>query len=130
MGKHKNQGMTVKSFTWDCWNCCCHVCTGRKCLDINKRYGPYRFRCAECVQSSDHKKCLECDNFENKHTSRRRFKVRRRWHREDAILSRLDKIMKKLDVPPDDVPGIPRHNYIDDETKQLIDSYSKKYGAG
>jgi hypothetical protein len=38
--------------------------------------------------------------------------------------------MKKLDVPPDDVPGIPRHNYIDDETKQLIDSYSKKYGAG
>lgn len=131
MGKHENQGYVEKSFPWDCWNCCCHVCTGRNCPDKNKYFGPYRFRCADCVKSNGAWRiCLECDYFENKHTSRRRFKVRRRWHREDAILSRLDKIMKKLDVPPDEVPGIPRHNYIDDETRRLVEEYSKKIGAG
>jgi hypothetical protein len=35
--------------------------------------------------------------------------------------------MKKLDVPPDDVPGIPRHNHWSEETKRLIAELDKKY---
>lgn len=38
--------------------------------------------------------------------------------------------MAKLDVPPDEVPGVIQHNYIDDETRRLVEEYSKKIGAG
>lgn len=127
MGKHENKGFTYKGFPWKCFQCCCYVCTGRLCPHRNKRFGTYRFRCAECVESNgEMPRCLECDFFQNKHTSSRHFKIRRRWHRDDEILNRLDKIMKKLDVPAGDDADPRRHNYVDAETVKIIEDYNKK----
>ena len=129
MGKHENKGFAIKGFPWKCYQCCCYVCTGRFCPHRNKRLGFYRFRCADCVESNGAMcKCLECDFFQNKHTSSRHFKIVRRIHREDAVISRLDLIMKKLEIPPDDevTKNGSRHNYLDADTIKLIDDYNKK----
>ncbi len=47
-------------------------------------------------------KCIECDYFENKHTSSRHYKIKRKWHREDEIMVRLNAIMEKLDISVED----------------------------
>jgi len=99
MGKHVNQGFTFNGFNFQCYQCCCYVCTGRFCPHRNARYGFYRYRCADCVQANGAMcRCLECDYFQNKHTNKRYFKIKRKWHREDAVVSRLNAIIEKLDI--------------------------------
>jgi len=129
MGEHVNKGFSFNGFNFQCYQCCCHVCTGRFCPHRNARYGFYRFRCAECVESNGvMPRCLECDFFQNKHTSRRHFKIRRRWHKDDEILSRLDLIMKKLEIPAGDevTKNGSRYNYLNADVIKLIDDYNKK----
>jgi len=126
LGKHENKGFTLHGFAWQCHMCCCFSCTGRKCpYRRGSSDGLFHYRCIPCRASyGDMSKCMECDFFENKHTSSRHFKIKRKIHREDAIISRLDKIMQKLDVPADELEGITRHNYISDDAARLVDVYN------
>lgn len=98
MGKKKETGWVNHGFNWDCWNCCCCVCTGRYCPYRNHDKTIYRFRC-DAVCRADNKivKALDCDFFQNRHTSRKVYKIRRRWHRK-SLSEKLDLIMQKLDI--------------------------------
>ena len=96
MPKRENMGFYLHGFNFRCWNCCCSVCTGRAC-PYPGRFGPYQNRCARCVKLGGLKIVLDCDYFENKHTSRRYYKIKRRYRRDDPVMKRLDEIMKLLD---------------------------------
>gem|GEM_PF-4909300 len=86
-----------------------------------------RYRCVPCRASNGEMgKCINCDFFENKHTSARHFKIKRKFHREDAIISRLNKIMEKLDISMGDDSDPRRHNYWDDETIKILERMNKK----
>lgn len=123
-GKHN---LKTHSFNWGCYNCVCSVCTRRHCT-YSVGGGCYQYRCKLCVKANgngDFGKLYECDFFENKHTSRRRFKIKRKFHKEDAIIGRLDKIMTKLEIPTDGVePLSQKHNYLSDETKRILKKYN------
>jgi hypothetical protein len=97
--KQEGRGIVLHSFNWHCYNCCCSVCTGQFCPYKTHIYSLYRFRCADCVQSNGTmSKCLDCDFFVNKHTSCRRFKIKRIWHKQDDIIDKLNAIIEKLDI--------------------------------
>lgn len=99
MAKKSGRGWVVYEFAWECYNCCCSVCTGRMC-PYTHGWGVYRFRCAKCVQGyfDDHRICLECDFFENKYTVPRHYKVIRHKRPETALEQKVDAIMVKLGV--------------------------------
>jgi hypothetical protein len=40
---------------------------------------------------------LDCDYFENKHTSRRRFKIKSRVRKPDPVMEKLNAILEKLE---------------------------------
>lgn len=52
-------------------------------------------------------------------------KLRNKELRVDAIISRLDRIMKTIDVPE-----VPKPAVVDDEEIRLVATYNKKHGAG
>lgn len=99
MGKQKNRGFVMHGFSFQCLQCCCYSCTKRLCpYQRGWRDNIYKYRCASCVASNgEMSKCIECDYFENVHTSSRHFKIKRKWVREDEVLKRLDTILQKLD---------------------------------
>lgn len=100
MSKQEGRGFVNHGFSWDCWNCCCCVCTGRLC-PYRKRWNNslYRYRCAACAENNGKMtKCLQCDFFENRHTSSRRFKIKRKWRRDDTVITRLNAIIDKLGI--------------------------------
>jgi len=70
-------------------------------------------------------KCLQCDFFENRHTSRRRFKIKRRWHRDGDVATKLGKIMEKLEIP-DNGNEVRRCNYLDPATVKMISDYNNR----
>lgn len=94
------KGFAYKSFEWDCYNCCCRVCTGESCSH-KTMYGLYRFRCAKCVRSDDMGRLLECDDFQSKYTVPRKFRIKRRFRRKGEIEKRLDALMEhfSIDLP-------------------------------
>ena len=104
--KQIGRGFVLHGFPWGCYNCCCRVCTGRACPEHNKIWGWYRYHCAPCARSNGEMHIvLDCDFFENKHTSSRRFRIKRRWHRNDAVVGRLDAILKNLGIEYQDKKG-------------------------
>ena len=123
MSKQENRGFTLHGFAWGCYNCCCSVCTGNRCPDSRKRFGVYKYHCAPCRQSNgEMHKVLECDFFQNKYTTPRRYKIRRRRHVDD-LSDKLDKIMERLGISEDNSPGV---SYAE----RLVDEYNKKIGGG
>jgi hypothetical protein len=85
-------------FNAQCWNCCCSVCTGRRC-PYPHGWLAYHYRCVLCHSGELHNKCIDCDFFENRYTVPRRFKIKSRRSKERSeILQKLDEIMKKLDI--------------------------------
>lgn len=99
--------MRTHEFNFNCYNCVCSVCTRRKCP--HSRGGSeslYQYRCKLCTNANgngDYGRLIDCDFFENVHTSRKHFKIKRRFHRKDAVIGRLDKIMERLEISFDDV---------------------------
>lgn len=86
-----------------CHMCCCYVCTGRYCPE-GSRYDwqhVYKAHCRRC-QLDNLRKVLDCDYFENYHTSARRFHFKVRRRREDAVIARLDALLEHFGV---DKPG-------------------------
>ena len=99
--KKDGRGFYLHGFNAKCFNCCCSVCTGRAC-PYPEHYGVYQNRCARCVRLGGLRVVLDCDYFENKHTSRRRFKIKSRVRKPDPVLEKLNAILEKLDVGKDD----------------------------
>lgn len=91
-------------FNFGCYNCVCSVCTHRRCT-YSAGNSAYQYRCKLCVNANgngEYGRLIECDFFENVHTSVRHFKIKRRFRRKDAVIGRLDKIMEKLQISADD----------------------------
>lgn len=84
--------------------------------------------CAKCVRSNGElNKVIDCDFFENKLTLPRHFKVKRRFHRSDEIIKRLDAIMEKFEVElPENNSVAGKHNYIDENALKLVREYNRK----
>jgi hypothetical protein len=98
VAKQSGRGFELHGFAWKCWNCCCSVCTGRDC-PYPAKMGMYRNRCVRCVKANGKlDRVLDCDFFQNKHTSRRKFKIKRQFNRKGEMEKRLDLIMEKLGV--------------------------------
>ena len=101
--KKPRRGFVYKSFEWDCYNCCCRVCTGTVCPYKKLTYGLYRFRCARCVRADDMGRIFDCDYFISKYTVPRKFKIKRRFRRKGELEKRLDALMEHfgIELPPE-----------------------------
>ncbi|HEX3038596.1 MAG TPA: hypothetical protein VHO94_06350 [Oscillospiraceae bacterium] len=107
--------MRTHGFNFGCYNCVCSVCTHRRCT-YSAGNSAYQYRCKLCTNANgngEYGRLIECDFFENVHTSVRHFKIKRRFRRKDAVIGRLDKIMQRLDITLDDVNSEPQPSPFD-----------------
>lgn len=77
---------------------------------------------AGCALKMKNGRLLECDYFENKHTSSRHYKIKSRKPREDEVLKRLGLIMEKMEIA--EPTEQPEHNFMSEEAKRIL----KKHG--
>lgn len=98
----EGRGFYLHDFPWRCYNCCCRVCTGRLC-PYRHEWGVYKHRCGPCVESNgEMSRCLECDFFESKYVRPQHFKIKSRRKLEGPLEKKLDAIMVKLGMNPND----------------------------